>query len=177
MGLFNFKIFGGRKPDLDKIEKDLAALGLGLQKIRAVLVSEDDGIVRLIAWARTLADKEKALIAVGNMDNVSKVEDRIRIGEPPALPAPAATAPPAAGATATAAVIAADTDDDAEPTAAEAPTAVFYTVKSGDTLSKIARQHYGNANEYDRIFEANKPMLKHPDKIYPGQVLRIPPKD
>ncbi|MDD2833879.1 MAG: peptidoglycan-binding protein LysM [Methylotenera sp.] len=51
---------------------------------------------------------------------------------------------------------------------------VFYTVVSGDTLSKIAKQHYGNANAYMKIFEANKPMLSHPDKIYPGQVLRIP---
>jgi len=56
--------------------------------------------------------------------------------------------------------------------AAAAP--VFYTVVSGDTLSKIAKQHYGNANAYMKIFEANKPMLNHPDKIYPGQVLRIP---
>ncbi|CAN5667291.1 peptidoglycan-binding protein LysM [soil metagenome] len=50
----------------------------------------------------------------------------------------------------------------------------FVTVKSGDTLSKIAKEAYGNANDYMRIFEANKPMLTNPDKIYPGQVLRIP---
>jgi nucleoid-associated protein YgaU len=55
------------------------------------------------------------------------------------------------------------------------PPAVFYTVAKGDTLSKIAKDHYGNANKYNAIFEANKPMLKHPDKFYPGQVLRIPP--
>ncbi len=54
------------------------------------------------------------------------------------------------------------------------PQATFYTVVSGDNLSKIAKQHYGDANKYPVIFEANKPMLKHPDKIYPGQVLRIP---
>ncbi|WP_299671583.1 peptidoglycan-binding protein LysM [uncultured Polaribacter sp.] len=57
----------------------------------------------------------------------------------------------------------------------EAEMAKFYTVESGDTLSKIAKQYYGNAMKYPVIFEANKPMLKHPDKIYPGQVLRIPP--
>lgn len=51
---------------------------------------------------------------------------------------------------------------------------VFYTVVSGDTLSKIAKEQYGNANAYMKIFEANKPMLSHPDKIYPGQSLRIP---
>lgn len=50
----------------------------------------------------------------------------------------------------------------------------YYTVKSGDTLSKIAQHAYGAANRYNEIFEANKPMLSDPDKIYPGQVLRIP---
>lgn len=54
------------------------------------------------------------------------------------------------------------------------PDPVFYTVVSGDNLSKIAKQQYGNANDYMKIFEANKPMLSHPDKIYPGQSLRIP---
>lgn len=52
--------------------------------------------------------------------------------------------------------------------------AVFHTVEKGDTLSAIAKKTLGNANRYMEIFEANKPMLKHPDKIYPGQVLRIP---
>jgi nucleoid-associated protein YgaU len=56
-----------------------------------------------------------------------------------------------------------------------APEAKFYTVVSGDTLSKISRQFYGDANKYTTIFEANKPMLKSPDRIYPGQNLRIPP--
>ena len=55
------------------------------------------------------------------------------------------------------------------------PEAQFHTVVRGDTLSAIAKQFYGNANKYMVIFEANKPMLSDPDKIYPGQVLRIPP--
>lgn len=55
------------------------------------------------------------------------------------------------------------------------PEARFHTVVRGDTLSKIAKEAYGDANKYPVIFEANKPMLSHPDKIYPGQVLRIPP--
>ena len=54
------------------------------------------------------------------------------------------------------------------------PPAKFHTVVRGDTLSAIAKTYYGNANAYMKIFEANKPMLGHPDKIYPGQVLRIP---
>jgi len=55
------------------------------------------------------------------------------------------------------------------------PEATFYTVQRGDTLSKIAKEHYGAASKYPAIFQANRPMLEDPDKIYPGQVLRIPP--
>jgi len=58
------------------------------------------------------------------------------------------------------------------PDAGAAP--VFHTVVKGDTLSAIAKKTLGNANRYPEIFEANKPMLSHPDKIYPGQMLRIP---
>ncbi|MCM2270132.1 MAG: peptidoglycan-binding protein LysM [Thermoanaerobaculia bacterium] len=65
--------------------------------------------------------------------------------------------------------------DDRMETVAKQPEAVFYTVKSGDSLSKIAKVHYGDAGKYTAIFEANRPMLKHVDKIYPGQVLRLPP--
>ena len=52
--------------------------------------------------------------------------------------------------------------------------AKLYTVQKGDTLSAIAKKQYADANKYQAIFEANKPMLSHPDKIFPGQVLRIP---
>ncbi len=54
------------------------------------------------------------------------------------------------------------------------PEAQFHTVIKGDTLGKIAKKYYGNAMKYPLIFDANKPMLTDPDKIYPGQVLRIP---
>jgi len=49
-----------------------------------------------------------------------------------------------------------------------------YTVKSGDTLSKISQQYYGSAGQYMKIFEANKDQLSDPNKIQPGQVLKIP---
>lgn len=61
------------------------------------------------------------------------------------------------------------------PVAPPAPEKQFYTVKKGDYLSKIAKEVYGDAKKYPVIFEANKPMLKDPDLIYPGQVLVIPP--
>ena len=64
--------------------------------------------------------------------------------------------------------------DDQMTVEVPAPESKFYTVKSGDNLSKIAKEFYGDANQYPKIFEANKPMLKDPDDIFPGQVLRIP---
>ena len=82
-------------------------------------------------------DKEKIILALGNVEGVSAVDDQMNVLK-------------------------------------SEPAAVFYEVKSGDTLSKIAKAHYGNAQKYMEIFEANKPLLKDPNKIYPGQVLRIP---
>lgn len=66
--------------------------------------------------------------------------------------------------------------DDRMTVKTPAPESTFHTVKAGDTLSKIAKQYYGNAGRYPVIFEANRPMLSDPDRIYPGQVLRIPPE-
>lgn len=67
--------------------------------------------------------------------------------------------------------------EEAEDKAEKEP--VFYEVKKGDNLWKIAERHYGKGKgaKHTVIFEANKPMLTHPDKIYPGQVLRIPDLD
>lgn len=56
------------------------------------------------------------------------------------------------------------------------PAVEYYTIESGDTLSKIAKERYGNAMDYPKIFEANKEVIKDPDLIYPGQKIRIPPK-
>jgi len=70
----------------------------------------------------------------------------------------------------------AEVDDKMEVPTPE-PEARFYTVVKGDYLSKIAKEMYGDAMKYPVIFEANKPMLKDPDLIYPGQVLRIPNLD
>ncbi|HEY0746930.1 MAG TPA: peptidoglycan-binding protein LysM [Steroidobacteraceae bacterium] len=67
-------------------------------------------------------------------------------------------------------------DDQLTVAQGAAPSATFYEVKSGDSLSKIAKSLYGDANAYMKIFEANKPMLSDPNKIYPGQKLRIPAK-
>ena len=64
--------------------------------------------------------------------------------------------------------------DDQLTVSSPEPESKFYTVKSGDSLSKISKEFYGDANQYNKIFEANRPLLKDADDIFPGQVLRIP---
>lgn len=96
---------------------------------------------------------EKMVLCAGNQYGVEEVDCKLAVQaiEPPAGTASAAisTAAPQAGSN-------------------------FYTVQPGDTLGKIAQEHYGAANKYTAIFEANQPILSDPDKIYPGQKLRLP---
>jgi nucleoid-associated protein YgaU len=66
--------------------------------------------------------------------------------------------------------------EDAVETPEPAAEPVFHTVVKGDSLWKISEKTLGSGARYNEIFEANRPMLSHPDKIYPGQVLRIPAK-
>ncbi len=112
--------------------------------------------------------KEKAVLVLGNIRDVDEVVDQIVVAraesptEAPAQAAPAAEDAPRTSAT---------PGGEATPEDWESDT---YTVKSGDTLSGIAKSVYGDASKYMKIFEANKPMLSDPNKIYPGQVLRIP---
>ncbi|MGQ0798925.1 MAG: peptidoglycan-binding protein LysM [Pseudomarimonas sp.] len=169
MGFFDFignageKIFGSSQIDENKVREHIASLGLKLNPF-SVVADQAQKMVSLLGRAETLEDKEKAIVAAGNIKGVERVDDRLKLG-----PAPAVVAEAAAKADAAA-------KEAAEELAAEEqPTARFYTVVSGDTLSAIAKREYGSANKYPQIFEANKPMLSHPDKIYPGQVLRIPP--
>lgn len=156
MGLLSFikgageKIFGKSEAakEADKaamILNHLKSYGFDTANIQAQV---DDELVILTGRVDSIAVKNKIIVAAGNVEGIAKVEDRLAV-LPPAGEIP--VIPPSE------------------------PEKEFYTVVAGDTLSKIARQVYGNANKYPVIFEANKPMLKHPDKIYPGQVLVIPP--
>ncbi len=163
MGLFSFITSAGEKlaggPD-DKageqqwrqaaLKNVPAKLGLPVTDFGVVLEGE---VAVLTGKAASQEVREKIVLAIGNTAGVGKVDDRLEV-------VPAAAAQGGAGTSA----------------APAAEVAVFYTVKAGDNLSKIAKQHYGDASKYSRIFEANKPMLKDPDKIYVGQTLRIPPK-
>ena len=113
--------------------------GLGL-KIDGLCVDCEGEKVKIEGVTPSQSEKEKVILAVGNVEGISQVEDNITVEVP-------------------------------------SPEAQYHTVVSGDSLSKIAKKFYGNPMKYPEIFEANKPMLSHPDKIYPGQVLRIPNLD
>jgi nucleoid-associated protein YgaU len=117
-----------------KLGEYLQKLNLGIENPQ-VKVEGDKAVVQ--GKAQSQEAMEKAILAIGNTQGISKVESKI----------------------------------DA-PANANEPK--FITVKPGDTLSKIAKEVLGDANKYQIIFEANKPMLKNPDHIFPGQKLRIP---
>lgn len=119
----------------------MAIEGLGL-KVSGLNIDLQGDTAIVSGEVASQAVREKVILAVGNVEGVAAVDDRLRVNAP-------------------------------EPEA----EAQFYEVKKGDSLSKIAKQFYGNAMKYPAIFEANKPMLKDPELIYPGQVLRIPPLD
>lgn len=160
MGLFSFiktagaKLFGGKKAAKDNSAEEAAAenarrahkLKIFAERfaenvgIENVDVSVNGEMVTVFGIAKSQADREKMVLALGNVEGVATVDDRIQV--------------------------------DVEEAAAQ-----FHTVERGDSLSKIAKHYYGNPMKYPEIFEANKPMLEHPDKIYPGQVLRIPNLD
>ena len=154
MGLYDFiknAVTGHSEPDGAKIAAHVASLGLNVQNL-GVTVSNGTAIVTGLAVNR--AEASKIVMAIGNTDGITHVDNQMRV--------PLASITPAPGA-------AAGTDDHADEDKVR-----FVTVKPGDTLSKISQEVYGHANKYNDILEANQPMLKDADHIYPGQVLRIP---
>ncbi|TFF04847.1 peptidoglycan-binding protein LysM [Pseudomonas sp. BCA14] len=145
MSLFSFvKEAGEKLIDLltpgnasasDDLKKHIEDVGLGNPNVHATV---DGDKVTITGEVASQEEKEKIILAAGNIAGVASVDDQITVS------GPAVTA------------------------------ARFVVVKKGDTLSAISLAVYGNANQYNKIFEANKPLLSHPDKIYPGQTLRIP---
>ena len=167
MGIFDFvknagkKIFKpGEARRESAVEAHLASYG-----ISGISVEVDDDKAILTGTAKDAETREKAVLIAGNIEGIGSVDDRIRVSHATPTPA-AASATPATAATGNATTTG----------SSEQWISRTYTVKSGDTLSKIAKEMYGDAGKYPQIFEANKPMLKDPDEIYPGQVLRVPPE-
>jgi nucleoid-associated protein YgaU len=117
------------------LKKHISEVGLGNPNITATVEGDK---VTLTGEVASQEEKEKIILAAGNIAGVGSVDDQITVTGP--------------------AVAAAQ----------------FVTVEKGDTLSAISKRVYGDANKYQKIFDANKPMLKDVNKIYPGQVLRIP---
>lgn len=155
MGLLDFlkdagkDLFGGKSGnEAEEIKKEVEkALGSNVSNLG---VRYDNGRVTLQGEAKSLAAKEKASLIAGNVKGVSHVDDDgLRVA------GQAATGGQTAGAS-------------------TSPGSRYYTIQSGDTLSKIAKEHYGDANAYNKIFEANREVIGDPDKIYPGQQIRIP---
>ena len=123
-------------PAPEALKKEVDDLGL---KTEGLKVTVDGDTVKVSGRAASQEEKEKVILAVGNVAGVAKVEEAIETPEPAKEP-------------------------------------VFHTVVKGDNLWKISERTLGSGARYKEIFEANRPMLKDPDKIYPGQVLRIPAK-
>lgn len=120
----------------NKLLGHVKALGLPITGL-SVSYNATTDLATVKGQVQTQADREKIILAVGNVDHVAQVDDQLMVAAPE-------------------------------------PESKFYTVKSGDNLSKISKQFYGDPNQYPKIFEANRPLLKNPDDIFPGQVLRIP---
>ena len=139
----------GEDKDREKAEviiQFIKGLGIDISDLSAD-VEKDSVIIR--GTTKTQEDREKVILAAGNVKGVSHVKDEIKV-----IPEKK------------------DGEESKEDGSNIEPR--FYTVVKGDTLSKIALKYYGDANKYHSIFEANTPMLKDPNKIYPGQNLRIP---
>lgn len=167
MGMFDFVKTVGKKlgfgddddaaAKAEALKKELDSHKLGTEKVD---VSVKGDKVVLSGVVKDQSVFEKAVIAVGNTLGVSSVEaEELKVVAPESN-------------------LKLETTDLTELVKASTPAKapVFYTVKKGDNLWKIAEAKYGKGKGAKNtvIFEANKPMLTHPDKIYPGQVLRIP---
>ncbi|GAB5462680.1 peptidoglycan-binding protein LysM [Hoeflea alexandrii] len=166
MGIFDFIKSAGKKlgiggdddaPDADAVKKELDSHKLGTDKVDVKV--EGDKIV-LSGVVEDQSIFEKAIVAVGNTLGISKVEaSELKVVIPDSG-------------------LSLGSADMTELVKASTPAKEpkFHTVKKGDNLWKVAEAAYGKGkgSKYTVIFEANKPMLSDPDKIYPGQVLRIP---
>ena len=164
MGLFDFardvgrQLFDTDAEAADNIKEHLEIRTSGISNIE---VEYDDGVATICGDCINQATKDNAVLMVGNIKGVEKViADDLRVSPAPAKEPAVESAEEPAG----------------ESASAEEPEErfEFYDIVSGDTLGKIAERYYGKAAEYMRIFEANREIIEDPDRIYPGQKIRIP---
>lgn len=148
MGLFDFVKDVGRQifdTDAEAADNIRQHLEVRTSGIRNIDVKFDDGVATVCGDCINQATRDNAVLMVGNIKGVEKVvADGLRV-DPPKEGRP-------------------EPEEKAE----------FYTIVSGDTLGAIAKKYYGKASQYMRIFEANRDIISDPDKIYPGQKIRIP---
>ena len=182
MGIFDFMKNAGEKifkpGEAQKEAAIKAHLGSFGGDFANVTVEVDGDTAALTGSVPSTTAREKAVLIAGNIDGIGKVDDRLTVTGTAAKPDFSNVS---GGVASTEAIAVAGGGGGGGGTGAvQAPAgdpgweSKTYTVKSGDSLSKIAKEFYGEASKYNQIFEANQPMLKDPDKIYPGQVLRIP---
>lgn len=175
MGLFDFvqdvgeKIFKGTvfgKGKDDEKEKEIAEYvakyKLNVQDLKINVDGEKANVSGIVT---SQDDRERLILLVGNVEGIGKVEENIVVKDGRL---DAGLNQMNAGALGTA------PQSGTVPSKSQQFQPRFHTVVSGDTLSKISKQYYGDASKYMTIFEANKPMLSDPDKIYPGQQIRVP---
>lgn len=135
-------------------------LDVTLTDARGIECAFDDGVVTLSGTCDSQRTKELAILAAGNVKGVAKVTADGLLAAPPKPTAQPSPTGPTQAAPA--------------PAPQHSERVEYYEIKKGDTLSAIAKQFYGKASEYPRIFEANREIIKDPDKIYPGQKIRVP---
>lgn len=172
MGLFSFASSVGRKLGVFGEKTEDPAIARAKEAAAAAKSAADEG-ARLGLQARAI---EADISAAINSHGLAVAALAVRFNQGTVtLTGSAATAADAEKAI----LVAGNTEGvstvDSQLAFPPEPPAVFHTVNKGDTLSLIAREYYGVMRLFDPVFDANKPMLTHPDLIYPGQVLRIPP--
>ena len=181
MGLFSFAekageslrnaITGGGGPDENELRQALQQNGVTIQNLDLDVKGDT---VRITGLADTNEEREKAILVLGNRKDVDNVDDDIKVLQP--RRANLGTGQPTTMATSGGPTMAGGLGAQAQARTPDADETRFHRVQTGDTLSKISQQYYGEANKYMQIFEANKPLIKDPDDIYPGQMLRVPPE-
>jgi LysM repeat protein len=152
----------------EKVHK--AVEGLVSHGIRNPTVEVEGKVVTLRGIAHDPAVKAKAMAWFNEQVDTENTINMIRVEVPSVAAAPAPAQVPPSFPPKTAPGTTAPPVQRADGPAPER----IHVVEKGDTLSAISKQYYGKANDYMRIFDANKDILKDPDKIYPGQKLRIP---